>query len=58
MPTLTELQARVEKADALLAKNLSPEDRLKVAKIRALDQVGIILRQKHPELDQPPNNAA
>ena len=58
MPTLNDLQARVEQADGLLARSLSPEDRLKVAKLRALDQAAIMLRQKHPDLDRQPSSAA
>jgi hypothetical protein len=34
---LNELRERVKEADALLERNLMPEDRLRVAKLRALD---------------------
>lgn len=51
MQTLSELQARVKQADALLKQNLSPEDRAKVTKLRALDSIGITLRQKAPALE-------
>lgn len=51
MPTLKELQERVRQADRLLAGPLPPEHRLKVAKLRLLDQMGILLRQKVPHFD-------
>jgi hypothetical protein len=43
---LNELRERVKQADALLEKNLMPEDRLRVAKLRALDQIEIMILQK------------
>jgi hypothetical protein len=51
MPTMKELQARRTRADRLLAGNLSGADRLKVAKLRLLDEAGIMLRQKVPDFD-------
>jgi hypothetical protein len=48
--TLEELQERVKQADSLLAKDLLPEDRLRVAKLRLLDQVAILLRRKMAQL--------
>lgn len=50
-PTLEELQARVSRADKLLAGGLPAGERLKVAKLRLLDQTGILLRQRVPNFD-------
>ena len=52
MPTLKELLARRGRADKLLAENLPAADRLKVAKLRLLDEAGILLRQRVPDFDE------
>lgn len=53
MPTIKELQAKVEAANKLLAGKLPPGHRLRVAQLRLLDQQKIALRKKDPELDKP-----
>jgi hypothetical protein len=50
MRTLKELQARIEQADRLLAKKLPVEERLRIAKLRYLDQASVRLRLKFPAL--------
>lgn len=57
MPTLKELQGRVKDADKLLASGSLPAaDQLKVAKLRLLDQLGVVLRQRRPDFDQRANH--
>ena len=52
MPTTKELQGRIKQASDLLGrKDLPAEDRLKVAKLRLLDQLGVAIRQKRPDFD-------
>jgi len=44
---------RVQRANALLKRpDLPAKDRLKVARLKALDQARIELRKKYPELDK------
>lgn len=52
MPTMNELLARRARADKLLAGNLPAADRLKVAKLRLLDQLGVMIRQRVPDFDE------
>lgn len=52
MPTKSELLSRIKKADALLAGDLPPGDRAKVSKLRLLDQVGVMIRQRRPDFDE------
>jgi hypothetical protein len=52
MPSIKQLQARVDSASRLLAKDDLPKGaRLRIAKLKLLDQAGITLRQKFPQLD-------
>jgi hypothetical protein len=51
MPSIKQFQARIDSANRLLAKELPPSHRLRIAKLKLLDQIGITLRQKFPELD-------
>jgi hypothetical protein len=59
MPSIKQFQARIDSANRLLAKKLPPGHRLRIAKLKLLDQIGITLRQKFPELDveDPPKAA-
>jgi hypothetical protein len=52
MPSLKELQARIKKADKLLAKRLPLEERLRIEKLRYLDLANARLRARFPELDK------
>jgi hypothetical protein len=51
MPTTKELESRIERANALLKKDLPPKDRLRVAGLRLLDQKRVALRKRFPQLD-------
>jgi hypothetical protein len=53
MTTIKELQARIERANALLKKDLPPKDRIRVAGLRLLDQKRVAARKRFPELDRP-----
>ena len=52
MPTIKELERRIERVTALLKKDLPPKDRMRVALTKLLDQKRIAIREKFPELDQ------
>jgi hypothetical protein len=48
MTTIKELESRIERANALLKKDLPPKDRLRVAGLRLLDQKRVALRNPPP----------
>ena len=52
MPTIKELESRIDRANALLKKDLPPKDRLRVAGLRLIDQKRVAARKRHPELDR------
>lgn len=53
MPTIKELESRIERANALLKKDLPPKDRMRVAGLKLLDQLSVAARKRHPELNVP-----
>jgi hypothetical protein len=52
MPSIKQLQARLDSANRLLAKSDLPKgERWRIAKLKLSDQARITLRQKFPHLD-------
>lgn len=51
MPTIKEIQGRIDRANRLLKQDIPPKDRLRIAALKLVDQKRIELRKRCPELD-------